>query len=138
MQLCISQSCKLSSEYSSSVPKPINRKDVEAPDLNKKAAPTFPECRRLCAFFLFHNNLVAARALLPPPQLEPGLVTGTGAGLGVWADGSTSRSHRAEPRCGREGKARLGRAGLGWAGLLSCAATKGPTAGVRRAALLSA
>lgn len=107
MQLCISQLCKLSSEYSSSVPKPINRKDVEAPDLNEKAAPTFPECRRLFAFSLFHNNLVAAWALLPPPQLEPGLVTGTGAGLGVWADGSTSRSHRAEPRCGREGKGRL-------------------------------
>lgn len=40
---------------------------------------TFPECCRLCAFSLFHNNFVAAWALLPPPQLELGRVTGSAA-----------------------------------------------------------
>lgn len=36
-------SCRLSFEYSSSVAKPINRKDVEKTDVNEKAAPTPPE-----------------------------------------------------------------------------------------------
>lgn len=70
MQLCIRQSCKLSSEYSSSVPKPINRKDVEAPDVNKKAAPDVSRTlSALCCFSL----------ITPSVLPEPGAVTGSAA-----------------------------------------------------------
>lgn len=66
MQLCINQSCRLSSEHSSSVPRPISRKDVEAPDVNKKAAPDlFGMLPALC-LSVSHSNCVAARAVLPP------------------------------------------------------------------------
>lgn len=49
MQVCISQSCKV--EYSSSAPKPISRKGVEAPDVNEKAAPDLSRMLPALCFF---------------------------------------------------------------------------------------
>lgn len=41
--------CKLSSEYSSSVPKSLNRKDVEAADVKERG----PELSRMPASYVF-------------------------------------------------------------------------------------